>query len=163
LGHLAQPVDPVAVLLRGAGAARHRVGVPHRRQHVVAVDGAARGRGHPVDVLRLLGGPARLVRLHREHVVVAVVAVLRRGVGLGGRSRRGKGKVSVSPLRVTAFSPSGTSLGLAESVVQFSGSPYRSGMAVYFYGISFAESQSFTMPSIWALARVLPSVLKAME
>src|SRR5205807_10535049 len=34
---------------------------------------------------------------------------------------------------------------------------------VYFCGISFAESQSFTVPSSWALARVLPSGLNAME
>src|SRR5262249_32325138 len=34
---------------------------------------------------------------------------------------------------------------------------------VYFFGISFAMSQSFTVPSVWALARVLPSGLNAME
>src|SRR5689334_8086782 len=83
LHHVAQGIGQILVLLRDAGMAGARVGMLNHRENVVAVDGAAAGGGHAVDVVGLLIRAARLVGLHVGHIVVAVVVVRGADIALG--------------------------------------------------------------------------------
>src|SRR5438067_8500528 len=88
---LTQGIDRGRLLLGVAGVAGGLVRVLQGRQQVVGVDGAAAAGSYPVDILRLLVGPARQVGLKRQNMIVAIVRELGRFVGVVGRHAVGVG------------------------------------------------------------------------
>src|SRR5579884_2722630 len=83
LHYIAESIGQILVLLGAAGLAGAGIGMLDRRENVVAVDAAATGGGHAVEVAGLLIGAARLVGLHVGHIVVAIIIVIGADIALG--------------------------------------------------------------------------------